>query len=181
MKFIDEFIKALFPDYSVENSTENFQEFKASLKARQFQAADKDLLESKFNFIQERDSIHISVTFGESDPVTFNSGKIDFGGLIKELEQEAIHLDSEVISIVITINKSVKESSCTIYDFKCFVSTFSGYEVGQFFQIFSKLFELGHFFRLKIFGLKKAFYTSSICFEPLSEITKLQEISKRKE
>lgn len=181
MKFIDEFIKALFPDYSVENSTENFQEFKASLKASQFQAVDKELLESKFNFIQERDSIHISVTFGESDPVTFNSGKIDFGGLIKELDQEAIHLDGEVISIVITINKSVKESSCTIYDFKCFVSTFSGYEVGQFFQIFSKLFELGHFFRFKIFGLKKVFYTSSICFEPLSEYTKLEENSKRKE
>lgn len=181
MKFIDEFIKALFPDYTVENSTENIQEFKATLKASQFQTVNKELLESKFNFIQERDSIHISVTFGESDPVTFNSSKIDFGGLINELEQEAIHLDGEVISIAITINKSVKDSSCTIYDFNCFVSTFNGYDVGQFFQIFSKLFELGQFFRFKIFGLKKAFYTSSICFEPLSEYTKLQENSKRNE
>lgn len=181
MKFIDEFIKALFPDYTVENSTENIQEFKATLKASQFQTVNKELLESKFNFIQERDSIHISVTFGESDPVTFNSGKIDFGGLIDELEQEAIHLDGEVISIAITINKSVKDSSCTIYDFNCFVNTLNGYEVGQFFQIFSKLFELGQFFRFKIFGLKKVFYTCSICFEPLSEYTKLQENSKRKD
>lgn len=181
MKFIDEFIIALFPDYSVENSTENIQELKASLKASQLQTVDKELLESKFNFIQERDSIHISVTFGESDPVIFNSSKIDFDGFIKALEQEALHLVGEVISIVITINKSVKDSSCTIYDFKCFVSTFDGYEVGQFFQIFSKLFGLGQFFRFKIFGLKKAFYTSSICFEPLSEYTKLQENSKRKE
>lgn len=181
MKFIDEFIIALFPDYSVENSTENIQELKASLKASQLQTVDKELLESKFNFLQERDSIHISVTFGESDPVIFNSSKIDFDGFIKALEQEALHLVGEVISIVITINKSVKDSSCTIYDFKCFVSTFDGYEVGQYFQIFSKLFGLGHFFRFKIFGLKKAFYTSSICFEPLSEYTKLQESSKRKE
>uniref|UniRef100_UPI00404A57FB hypothetical protein n=1 Tax=Fulvivirga sp. TaxID=1931237 RepID=UPI00404A57FB len=181
MKFIDEFIKTLFPDYSTKNSTENIQEFKASLTACQFQSVKKELLESKFNFLQERDSIHISVTFGESDPVIFNSSKIDFDGFIKGLEQEALHLDGEVISIVITINKSVKDSSCTIYDFQCFVSTFNGYEVGQFFQIFSKLFELGQFFRFKIFGLKKAFYTSSICFEPLSEYTNVQENLKRKE
>lgn len=181
MKFIDEFIIALFPDYSVESLTENIQELKASLKANQFQTVDKELLESKFNFIQERDSIHISVTFGESDPVIFNSSKIEFDGFIKALEQEALHLDGEVISIVITINKSVRDSSCTIYDFKGFVSTFTGYEVGQFVQIFSKLFELGQFFRFKIFGLKKAFYTSSFCFEPLSEYTKIQENTKRKE
>lgn len=181
MKFIDEFIIALFPDYSVENSTENILELKASLKATQFQTVNKELLESRFNFIQERDSIHISVTFGESDPVVFNSSKIDFDEFIKSLEQEALHLDGEVISIIVTINKSVKDSSCTIYDFKCFVSTFNGYEVGQFFQIFSKLFELGQFFRFKIFGLKKAFYTNSICFEPLLEYTKLQENSKRNE
>lgn len=179
MKFIDEFLIGLFPDYSIENLTENIQELKASLKASQFQTVDKELLESKFNFIQERDSIHISVTFGESDPVIFNSSNINFDGFIKALEQEALHLDGEVISIIITISKSVKDSSCTIYDFNCFVSTFSGYGVGQFFQIFSKLFELGQFFRFKIFGLKKAFYTSSICFEPLSEYTKLQENSKR--
>jgi hypothetical protein len=181
MKFINEFIKALFPDYSIENSTENIQELKVSLKATQFQTVDKELLESKFNFLQERDSIHISVTFGESDPVIFNSSKIDFDGFIKALEQEALHLDGEVISIETTINKAVKDSSCTIYDFKCFVSTFNSYEVGQFFQIFSKLFELGQFFRFKIFGLKKAFYSSSICFEPLLEYTLLQENSKRKE
>lgn len=181
MKFIDEFIKALFPDYSVENSTENIQELKAYLKASQFQTIEKELLESKFNFIQERDSIHVSVIFGESEPVIFNSSKIDFDGFIKALEQEALYLDDEVISIVITINKSVKDSTCTIYDFKCFVSTLNSYEASQFFQIFSKLFELGQFFRFKIFGLKKAFYTSSICFEPLLECTKVQENSKRKE
>lgn len=181
MKFIDEFIKTIFPDYSIEYSTENLQEFKASLKARKFDAVDKEFLESKFNFIQERDSLHISVTFGESDPITFNSGKIDFGELINNLKDEAIYLSDEVISIVITINKSIQASSCTIYDFKCFVSTCSGYEVGQFLQIFSKLFALESFIRFKIFGLKKAFYTSSICFEPLSEYTTFQENSRRKE
>lgn len=181
MKFIDEFIKALFPDYSVKNSTENIKELKASLKASQFQAVEKELLESKFNFLQDRDSIHISVTFGESDPVILNSGKIDLEGFVKGLEQEALHLDGEVISIVITINKSVKDSSCTIYDFQCFASTFNSYEVGQFFQIFSNLFELGQFFRFKILGLKKPFYTNSICFEPLSEDTRVEENLKRKE
>ncbi len=181
MKFIDKFIKVLFPDYSVQNSSENIQELKASLKASQFQTVKKELLESKFNFLQDRDSIHISITFGESDPVILNSNKIDFEGFIKGLEQEALHLDDEDISIVITISKSVKDSSCTIYDFQCFVRTFNGYDASQFFQIFSKLFELGQFFRFKIFGLSKVFYTSSICFEPLSENIKVQENLKRKE
>ncbi|WKW45472.1 hypothetical protein P3875_06685 [Myroides sp. JBRI-B21084] len=179
MKFIDEFIKTLFPDYSVKNSTENIQELKASLKASLFQTVEKELLESKFTFLQDRDSIHIAVTFGESDPIILNSSKIDFEGFIKGLEQEALHLDGEVISIVVTIRKTVKDSSWTIYDFQCFVSTLNGYDVSQFFQIFSKLFELGQFFRLKIFGLKKAFYTSSIRFEPLSEDTSVQENLKR--
>jgi len=179
MKFIDEFIKTLFPDYSVKNSTENIQELKANLKASLFQTVEKELLESKFTFLQDRDSIHIAVTFGESDPIILNSSKIDFEGFIKGLEQEALHLDGEVISIVVTISKTVKDSSCTIYDFQCFVSTLNGYDVSQFFQIFSKLFELGQFFRFKIFGLKKAFYTSSIRFEPLSEDTSVQENLKR--
>ncbi len=181
MKFIDEFIKALFPDYSVQSSTENIQEFKASLTATQFQFVKKELLESKFNFLQVRDSIHISVTFGQSDPVIFNSSKVDFEVFIKGLEKEEIHLDGEEISIVITITKSVKDSSCTIYDLQCFVKTFNSYEIGQFFQNFSKLFELGLFFRFKIFGLKMPFYTSSICFEQLSEDTKVQETERRKE
>jgi hypothetical protein len=179
MKFIDEFIKTLFPDYSVKNSTENIQELKANLKASLFQTVEKELLESKFTFLQDRDSIHIAVTFGESDPIILNSSKIDFEGFIKGLEQEALHLDGEVISIVVTISKTVKDSSCTIYDFQCFVSTLNGYDVSQFFQIFSKLFELGQFFRFKISGLKKAFYTSSIRFEPLSEDTSVQENLKR--
>jgi hypothetical protein len=179
MKFIDEFIKTLFPDYSVKNSTENIQELKASLKASLFQTVEKELLESKFTFLQDRDSIHIAVTFGESDPIILNSSKIDFEGFIKGLEQEALHLDGEVVSIVVTISKTVKDSSCTIYDFQCFVSTLNGYDVSQFYQIFSKLFELGQFFRFKIFGLKKAFYTSSIRFEPLSEDTSVQENLKR--
>jgi hypothetical protein len=181
MKFIDEFIKVLFPDYSVQNSTENIQELKASLKASQFQTVKKELLESKFNFLQDRDSIHISITFGESDPVILNSTKIDFEGFIKGLEQEALHLDGEDILIVTTISKSVKDFSCTIYDFQCFVRTLNGYDVSQFFQIFSRLFELGQFFRFKIFGLSKVFYTSSICFEPLSENIRVQENLKRKE
>lgn len=181
MKFIDEFIKTIFPDYSTTSATENIQEFKASLTARQFQSVKKEFLQSKFNFLQDRDSIHISVTFGESDPVILNSSKIDFEEFIIGLEQEALHLDGEVLSIVITITKSIKGSSCTIYDFQCFVSTFNSYEVGQFFQIFSKLFELGQFFRFKIFGLEKPFYTSSICFEPLSEDTRVQENLKRNE
>ncbi len=62
MKFIEDFIKVLFPDYSVQNSTENIQELKASLKASRFQTVKKELLESKFNFLQDRDSIHISIT-----------------------------------------------------------------------------------------------------------------------
>lgn len=182
MKFIDEFIKTLFPVYSVQNSTENIQELKASLKASQFQTVKKELLESKFNFLQDRDSIHISITFGESDPVILNSSKIiDFEGFIKGLEQEALHLDDEAILILITINKLVKDSSCTIYDFQSFVRTLNGYDLSQVFQIFSKLFELGQFFRFKIFGLREVFYTSSICFEPISGNTKVQENLKRKE
>ena len=181
MKFIEEFIKTLFPDYSINSSTENIQEFKANLTASQFQSVERELLESKFNFLQDRDSIHISVTFGESDPVILNSSKIDFEEFIKDLEQEAIHLDDEVITIVITINKVVKNSSCTIYDLQCFVTTFKSYEILQFFQNFSKLFEQGQFIRFKIYGLKKSFYTSSISFEQFSEDTKVQVSEKRKE
>ncbi|MDP2234868.1 MAG: hypothetical protein Q8J88_00415 [Bacteroidales bacterium] len=181
MKFIDEFIKILFPEYSVKSSTENIQEFKASLIANKFKSVQIEFLESKFNFLQSRDSMHVSVTFGESDPVILSSSKIDFEEFIKGLEQEALHLNDEIISIVITINKAVKDSSCTIYDLQCFVNTLNSYTIGQFFQTFSKLFEVGQSFSFKVFGLNKSFYTSSISFEQLSENMKVQGTTKRKE
>ncbi|REA56146.1 hypothetical protein DSL64_27380 [Dyadobacter luteus] len=181
MIFLDEFINLLFPNYSVQSSTENFQEFKASLTASQYQSVSNELLESKFNFLQTRDSIHIAVTFGESEPVISNSSPFNFDQFISDLEQEALHLDGEIISIVITITKSAENSSYTIYDLECLVKTFNSYEIGQFFLNFSRLFELRELIRFKVLGLKKSFYTSSLCFEQLSENINTPQLAKRKE
>lgn len=181
MKFINEFIKHIFPDYKVEKSSENFQEFKAIFKAQKCHISDQETLGAEYGFLQTRDTLHISITFGESDPVTLNSNSDDFDQFTNSLIKESTYLDGEEISIVVTISKTIKEACCTIYDFNTFVKTLANFEVIQFFKTFSKLFEFGQFIRFEVFDLKKSFHTHSLLFVPLQVSNIKQQTTTRKE
>ena len=181
MKFIKEFIGLIFSEFFVESSSETFKEFRVVFKAKNYQTVPFENFESHFSFLQIRDTIHISVTFGESEPVIINSEKLDFEGFIRKLDQEALYLEDEEISIVITINKNVKEGCCTIYDLDCFVNTLSGYGISQFFQTFSKLLEYEHTIKLNVFNIREPFNTRSLLFTSLTDDKPERKPSNRKE
>lgn len=181
MNFINDFLEALFSDIKVQSSIENFQEFKAKFSASESKAISPTILNSLFTFLQDRDDLHISVTFGESDPVIFNSTLFDFADFTEKLNKEAEYLGDETISIVVTINKKTQNSNCTIYDLECFVNTLKSYDVIQFIQIFSKLINSEPNIKLKIFNLETPFYTSTLSFSSLLSNPLPQNAPKRKE
>ncbi len=168
MKFIDDYIKLLFPDSIVTASKENAKEFKAIFLANSYRTIDSKELEHYFTFLQKRDTFHCSVTFGNSDPITINSANLDFNLFVANLDQESLYLRDVEISIDITITKTINDLECTIYDIETFINTLKGFDANQFFTVFSRLITTNQGIKFKVYNLKSTFCTSTISFSSIS-------------
>jgi hypothetical protein len=168
MKFIDDYIKLLFPDSRVSTSKENAQEFNAIFLANSYSSIDYKELEQNLTFVQKRDSFHCSVTFGNSDPIIINSANLDFKLFVANLDQESLYIMDVEISIDITITKTINDLECTIYDLETFINTLKGFDANQFFTVFSKLITTNQGIKFKVYSLKSSFCTSTISFSSIS-------------
>ena len=168
MNNIDNYIKLLFPNSKVITSKENTMEFKVRYLASSYISLNYTEFEQHYNFVQDRDSFHCSVTFGDSDPIILNSTKLDFKSFIENLDQESTYFVDEEISIDLTINKSIDDLNCTIYDLNTFFTTLKDYDANQVFAVFSKLISSNQGIKFKVYNLEDSFYTSTISFSPIN-------------
>lgn len=181
MKFLDSFIKYLFPDSQLSEAKENDKELQAQFVARSYNSINVTEIESRFTFLSSRDSCHCSVTFGSSDPVILKSTELDLKTFKEKLDRDVIHLEGETITINVTINKTVIDSECTIYDLNTFVKTIKNLNANQFFTIFSRLLSSTNGVRFKVYNLTSRFFSSTISFSDLKDEYWNLESSRREE
>ncbi len=181
MKFYDNFVKSLFPEYKLIQLKENDTSFEASFSSAHYNPNITEEISSYLSFLQARDNFHLSVNFGDGEPIIFTSVKSDLALFTQELNDEAIHLDGEQIAVKITINKVVENSECTIYDIETFTKTIGELTTSQFYTIFSRVLFTASTIKFKVLNLTSSFYSSTISFSGLDNNINLETTEKRNE
>jgi hypothetical protein len=181
MNFCDNFIKALFGNARLIKANENDELFEASFTSTSYNPNKFENDQTYLNFLQIRDNFHLSVVFGNDEPITFTSGNSELLSFKNELDKEAIHLDDDEINFTITIKKTVVNNECTIYDFETFIRTIKELTTNQFFSIFSKLLTPSSVINFKVYNPISTFSSSSISFSNLKNTEKIERPIDRTE
>ncbi|MBZ4191721.1 hypothetical protein [Niabella beijingensis] len=182
MTFLKDFLSDVFPNSQLVEAEENDQIFRTQFVSSEYNSKNSAELQTYFNFLSDRDNLHLSIVFGNADAIVFQSERADFDTLCKSLEDESLYLeDGESITIDIIINKLVRDTVCSIYDIDTFVKTIGQVDANQFFSIFSRLLTSDRCVNFKVFNLDFTFYSSSISFSSLESDFKLLGHTRRDE
>lgn len=166
MQFIAQFLSGFFSNYKVVSATEDDISFSCTLTTDQFTRPNVDDIQTTSNVVSEGDVLIFSVKFGEAEPITFSPSTTDVQTFIESLIVEYEYQQGEVINSEVVINKVKKEQSISIYDLSLFTSTLEGRTIQQQLSIFDRALGNSQFVNFVVFGLDKAFNTSSLFFIP---------------
>ncbi|RZK26245.1 MAG: hypothetical protein EOO43_03380 [Flavobacterium sp.] len=167
MLFADEFLKGLFPTYSVISLFENDERLVGSLSSSQFQPLDPERLSKNFNFLQQRDQLTLTITFGDADPISFYSNSPDLDAYVQSLNNEYVHQIGETIKIDFLIIKKKDANRVTIYDLNLFQTTLEALSISQALTVFHRVLQKADYAIVEVVNLDEPFYTSSLYFCPV--------------
>lgn len=179
MKFYGNFINAFFSEITLIQEKESEKVFEATFVAKKYKDHSIFKIDELLFFLQSRDSIHISVQFGAGDTIVFKSNALSLGEYKILLDKDAKFHDEGDIKIVITINKSFKNSECTIYDLETFTSSLEKLTASDFINIYSQIFELSTNIKFEVLNLSNSFYSNTISFCSLDSIHENENFKKR--
>jgi len=180
MRFYENFIKLLFTEYNLIQAKETGVLFEASFSASGYNSnIPIEEMSTSLDFLQERDRLHLSVSFGDSEPIILSSEKRNLETFKEKLDAEAIHLSGELISISFNITKTVFDSECTIYELDTFTETIDKLTCSQFLTIFSGLLNSTSIIKFKVLNYNSSFYSSSISFSSINSNINLEIPDKR--
>lgn len=182
MIFFDKFIKSLFQDYSIVDNSEkeNDSLYECELSSTIFEKKPLNEIEDSYNFLYPSDDFFLSVSFGSSDSITFNSTKGKITDFVNELSDEnEYHLDDK-ISIKITITKHLNNNCCAIYNLSTFISTLKNLNANQFLSVFTRIFSEKEYVIFRVYDLVNTFNTESIYFSDFSSTPLLKTSFDRK-
>lgn len=167
MPFADEFFKSLFPTYSVVSSFENDERLTCSLISTQFEPASSQILKSNSSFLQTRDSLTLTITFGDADPISFYSESADFEPFLQQLNEEYQHQIGETIKADLQIIKKKDASRITIYNLDCFYTSLKDLSIAQAMAVFHRALLHADQAIFQVVNLAEPFYTATLYFCPI--------------
>jgi hypothetical protein len=174
MHFLDNFLKGIFSEYKILREYENDCICEIEYSSSEMILVNPEILEKSLSFLSSRDTFVCTVTFGESDPISYYSDKPKTTEFIKELAKEYEHQMDESIHSKITITKQIIDGHCTIYSLKSFTNTLKSLTGSQCFSIFSRIFSKNDFIIFNVNDLDITFKTSTIQFTSLENKTIFQ-------
>jgi hypothetical protein len=183
MQFADKFLKCFFSDYSIVSSSENDEKLSCNLFSSTFNPSDAETIKNNFNFLQNRDHLTLTITFGEADPISLYSGSADFVIFLKSLNDEYAHQQGEAIQIDFGINKKKEAGKITIYDLSLFASSLEKLSITQSLAVFHRVLSKSESIIFEVVNLEDSFYTATIYFSPIGAIinTNVSDRQKRLE
>jgi hypothetical protein len=164
MKFYDSFLNSFFSEISLIQEKESDKVFEATFFAREYNYDSISKIEELLSFLQNRDTLHLSVQFGAGDTNVYRSKTLTLENYKETLDKEAKFSEEENINIVLTINKSFTSAKCTIYDLEVFTSSLNNLNALEFINIYSKLFEISPNIKFEVLNISKCFYSNTITF-----------------
>jgi hypothetical protein len=179
MKFADNFIRCFFPSFSPTKIVENDREFVCEFSATTFTSPDTVKAQSAYSFLQSRDQLTFTISFGEANPVSFHSSETDFNNFKSKLDAEYIHQEGEPIGATFIISKSNVSNHISIYDLDVFFATIDKLLTEQSFAIFNRVLSSNHFVNFNVLNLDKAFGSASIFFVPVGTVAPTAIFSDR--
>lgn len=181
MHFADKFLKSFFSNYSQTRVSENDVEFVCELTATGFLASGVASIQGTFNFLQPNDQLTFTITFGDSDSISFFSGHSDFSDFKTRLEAEHQHLEEgEPINAVLEINKKHLFGSISIYDLSVFTKTLEDLTFSEVFAIFNRVLKKDNFVIFSVLNLESSFNTGSIFFSQAGSLAPNQCWAERR-
>ena len=99
MHFAEKFIKCFCPDTVMEGEYENDLEYSLRLTSSVYIPLDLTRVQDSYRFLQDGDTLSFTLTFGNAEPITFQSSSSEFGLFKNLLDSEYIHQEGESIAI----------------------------------------------------------------------------------
>lgn len=181
MKFYDSFLNSFFSEISLIQEKESDKVFEATFFAREYNFDSISKIEELLSFLQNRDTLHLSVQFGAGDTNVYRSKTLTLENYKETLDKEAKFSEEENINIVLTINKSFTSAKCTIYDLEVFTSSLNNLNAFEFINIYSKLFEISPNIKFEVLNISKCFYSNTITFCEIDSNHNNEVLEKRNE
>ncbi|MFV8368559.1 hypothetical protein [Flavobacterium sp. LB2R40] len=181
MKFYDSFLNSFFSEISLIQEKESDKVFEATFFAREYNYDSTSKIEELLSFLQNRDTLHLSVQFGAGDTNVYRSKTLTLENYKETLDKEAKFSEEENINIVLTINKSFTSAKCTIYDLEVFTSSLNNLNAFEFINIYSKLFEISPNIKFEVLNISKCFYSNTITFSEIDSNHNNEVFEKRNE
>lgn len=181
MKFYDSFLNAFFTEISLIQEKESDKVFEAIFVAKEYNHNSISKIEELISFLQNRDTLHISVQFGAGDTNVYTSKILTLEKYKELLDKDAKFQDDDDVNIVLTINKSFNNAKCTIYDLEIFTSSLNKLSAFEFINIYSKLFEISPNIKFEVFNISKCFYSNTIAFCEIGSDHENEVFEKRNE
>lgn len=179
MHLAEDFIKCFCPDAIIGNEYETDLEYSSRFTASVCDPTDIGKIQDSFQFLQNGDSLSLAITFGNANPITFQSSSPDFNAFIDQLNSEYSHQEGETIIIDLTINKSLNGSIISIYHFETFISNLEQISAEQAFVVFSRMLLRSDAIICKILNLTHTIATESLYFQTVGITDIVLDNSKR--
>jgi len=148
----------------MEGEYENDLEYSLRLTSSVYIPLDLTRVQDSYRFLQDGDTLSFTLTFGNAEPITFQSSSSEFGLFKNLLDSEYIHQEGESIAIDLTINKSQNSNKISIYHFDTFISNLEQLTAEQAFAIFDRILSRGDSITFYVFNLSNSFSTESLHF-----------------
>lgn len=164
MNFYEDFINSLFSEYNLIRASENDLAFEADLSAGAFTPKAIEIVNRSLSFLRANDSLICTVVFGNADPISYYSDRLNTVEFINNLTAEYTYQEGEPISIKISISKRIVERKCSVYSLDTFIKTLKDLSVSQFLTVFTRVFANTDYVAFKVFNLETAINTAYIHF-----------------
>ncbi|UOE48709.1 hypothetical protein MTO98_30375 [Mucilaginibacter sp. SMC90] len=106
-------------EFDQKDIKERFNELTIILNATSYKNLDSGLLTTGLSFWNARDTVHISVSIDDGDPLDFYSGD-DAEEFKSSFETKLSIVENEEIKIIVTVSKEVNDGVISIYDINLF-------------------------------------------------------------
>jgi hypothetical protein len=164
MRFVETFLSKIFSETSILKEKEDDRTFEVDYSAKSLYPFKLDNVKNSFSPLVNDDFFICTVTFGNSEPITFKSINSDISKFITELQEESIHQEDDDINIKVIIQKRLIDATCTIYDLKLFIKTTKKLTASQFLSVFTRAFSNSSTLTFNTVDLKAPVNTASIFF-----------------
>src|SRR6218665_1441688 len=106
MSALKELLELFFPQYSIQNASENDLEYSIEINATSYTSPNEDALKKALNFLKQRDKLTAFISFGSAETISFKSGNTSYTDVLTELNTEYSYQTGEVVHAEIKINKT---------------------------------------------------------------------------